>query len=149
MVSVASQPFSSCAMASAAITADCRCSAGYLAISRSIFLRAPGLNMTGSFDICCTVAGVIPLVLFGRSSVDVAEDDVLRPDDRDDVRDHVPAGHLVERGQMDVRWRPQLQAIRLVGAVGDDVDAELALRMLDSRIDFARRHMHAFGEELE
>ena len=37
IVSVDSQPFSSCAMISALITADCFCAPGYLAISRSIF----------------------------------------------------------------------------------------------------------------
>ena len=45
--------------------------------------------------------------------------------------------------------RAELQSIRLVGAIGDDVDAELSLRMLDCRIRFAWRHVDAFGEELE
>ena len=40
---------------------------------------------------------------------------------------------------------PQLAAIGLVGAVGDEIDAELALRGLDRAIDFARRHVEAFG----
>src|SRR6202158_4385330 len=43
--SVASQPCSSCAMASAAITADWRCAGGYFAISRSIRFRASALSM--------------------------------------------------------------------------------------------------------
>src|SRR5580765_2443371 len=45
IVSVASQPFSSCAMASADITADCFWSAGYFAISRSMRARASALSM--------------------------------------------------------------------------------------------------------
>ena len=45
IVSSASQPFSSCAIASADMTADCFCSTGYLAISRSILLRDSALNI--------------------------------------------------------------------------------------------------------
>ena len=42
-----------------------------------------------------------------------------------------------------------LHAIGLVGAVGDEIDAELALRRLDRRVDLARRHLVALGVELE
>src|SRR5882672_5970844 len=45
IASVGSQPFSSWAMMSALITADCFRSGGYLAISRSIFFRASAENM--------------------------------------------------------------------------------------------------------
>src|ERR1700716_189830 len=45
MVSVESQPFSSCAIASADITADCACCGGYLPISRSMRFRASSLSM--------------------------------------------------------------------------------------------------------
>ena len=38
---------------------------------------------------------------------------------------------------------------RLVAAVGDEIDAELALRRLDGRVHLAGRHVHAFGVELE
>jgi hypothetical protein len=46
MASFGSQPFSSWAMTSAAMTADCFWSAGYLATSRSIFASASWLNMS-------------------------------------------------------------------------------------------------------
>ena len=42
-----------------------------------------------------------------------------------------------------------LHPVRLVGAVGDQIDAELALRRLDRGVGLARRHAVAFGEELE
>ena len=42
-----------------------------------------------------------------------------------------------------------LQAVGLVGAVADHVDAELTLGVLDRCIGLAFRHMEAFGEELE
>src|ERR1700682_6557377 len=45
MVSVDSHACSSCAIASAAMTADWRCSGGYFAISRSMRLRASELSM--------------------------------------------------------------------------------------------------------
>src|SRR5438094_5471205 len=84
-----------------------------------------------------------------RSSVDFPEDDVLGADDRDHVGDHVAARHLIERREVRESRGTELQPIRLVRAVRDDVDAELALGMLDRRVGLAGRHVHAFGEELE
>ena len=45
--------------------------------------------------------------------------------------------------------RTDLQAVRFVGAVTHDVDAELALGMFDSGVGFTFGHMKAFGEKLE
>ena len=45
--------------------------------------------------------------------------------------------------------RADLAAIGLVGAVGDEIDAELALRRLDRGVDLAGRHVEALGVELE
>src|SRR5471030_2210330 len=101
MVAVDSQPFSSCAMVNAAITADCFWSAGYLSTARSILASEAGLNARGAF-IC-------------RSSVNLTEHDVLRTDDRDDVGNHVPAHHFVESRQVRIAGRADLHAIRLVG----------------------------------
>src|SRR5947207_3665020 len=83
------------------------------------------------------------------SSVDLPEYDVLSADDRDDVGDHVTARHLVERREVRESGGAELQPIRLVRAVRDDVDAEFALGMLDRSVGLAGRHMHAFGEEIE
>ena len=60
-----------------------------------------------------------------------------------------PLRELVHRGQMRKAGRADLQPVRLVRAVGDEVDAELALRMLDRGVGLARRHVETFGEELE
>ncbi len=57
--------------------------------------------------------------------------------------------HLVQRRQVREAGRADLQPVRLVGTVADDVDAELALRVLDRRVGLALGHVEAFGEELE
>ena len=59
------------------------------------------------------------------------------------------ARHLVQRGQVHETRRADLQAIRLVGAIGDHIDTELALRRLDRGIHLTGRHAIAFGEQLE
>jgi hypothetical protein len=45
--------------------------------------------------------------------------------------------------------RADLAAIGLVGAVGDEIDAELALGRFDRGVDLAGRHVEALGVELE
>ena len=45
--------------------------------------------------------------------------------------------------------RADLALVGLVGAVGDQIDAELALGRLDRGVDLARRHVEALGVELE
>src|SRR6478752_4019884 len=46
-------------------------------------------------------------------------------------------------------WRADLAFVGLVGAVRDQIDAELALRRLDRDVDFAGRDMEALGVKLE
>src|SRR6266849_7336324 len=123
-------PFSSCAAVSAAITADCFCPGGYLAIAWSIFLSESALN-------------TLP------SPVYLAENDVLRADDRHDVGEHVALRHLVERGEVRKTRSPDLHAPGLVRAVGNEVNAELPLGGLDRGIGFAGRHVEALAEDLE
>src|ERR1044071_3991729 len=99
IVSFESQPFSSCAMTSALITADCFWSAGYFAISRSIFSKA----------------------LFDKVIGRPRQHDVLGADDRHRVGEHVAARHLVQRGEVRETGRADLEALGLVGAVGDEI----------------------------
>src|ERR1700687_4209473 len=61
------------------------------------------------------------------SSIDLAEHDVERADDRRDVGQHVAAADHVHGLQMGETRRPDLALVGLVGAVGHEVDAELAL----------------------
>src|SRR5882762_297789 len=121
-------PFSSWATVSAAITADCFCSGGYLAIAWSIFFRASALSIL---------------------SVDFTKHDVLRADNRHDIGQHMALRHLVERRQMGKARRADLHAVGLVRAVGDDVNAEFPFRVLDCGVGLARRDVDALGEELE
>ena len=46
-------------------------------------------------------------------------------------------------------WRTDFQAVRLVGAIADDVNAEFTLGMLDGGIGFAFGNVKAFGKQLE
>src|SRR5712692_4841152 len=165
MTSLDSQPFSSWAVMSALITADCFRSGGYLAISRSIFfsestesIRTQKQGQTTFFwGDKPPLAPSLPSCQGGEktwsvpdfSPVDFSEHDVLRADDRHRVGDHVAARHLVERGQVRETGRADLEAIRLVRAVGHQVDAELPLRRLDRGVHLAFWHMHALGDELE
>src|SRR5690606_19628715 len=82
-------------------------------------------------------------------TVDLAEHDVLGADDGDGIGEHVAARHDVERLQVGKARSADLHAIRLVAAVGNHVDAEFALGVLDPRINLAGRDVHAFGEQLE
>src|SRR5688500_10807184 len=83
MVSVESQPFSSCAMMSALITADCFCSGGYFATSRSIFfsesvvsMRNPVFRSSTASDLALPVIDVARCRL-GRMAPFAVEGDEL------------------------------------------------------------------------
>src|SRR3569832_470597 len=90
-----------------------------------------------------------PCVVLPPSSVDFSKYDVLRADDRHHVGEHMAATHFIQRCNMGVTGRAYLHAKRLVGAVGNEIHAELALGMLHRRIGLARRHAVTFGEKLE
>ena len=60
-----------------------------------------------------------------------------------------PRQHEVDRLQMGEARRADLAAIGLVAAVGDQIDAELALGRLDRGVGLAGRHVVALGVELE
>src|SRR5262245_16419926 len=121
--SALTQPCSCCTMARQAITADCFWSAGYLATStakRALvdslrFIEPPWREASSPRRVANAFGAPVrrsfgPLVPaarppkrgangFGaavrRSSVDLAEHDVHRADDRHRVGDHVAAAHLV------------------------------------------------------
>src|SRR5262245_26250671 len=84
-----------------------------------------------------------------RSSVDLPEHDVERAEDGGDVREHVAPAEEIHRREMREARRADLALVRLVGAVGDQIDAELALGRLDRGVDLAGRHVEALGVELE
>ncbi len=128
MVSVDSQPFSSCATMSALITADCFWSAGYLATSRSILRRDSGAQHQRSMSP--NTMSSVPMMATASASM-------------------WPLRQLAHRRQVRESRRTQFHAVGLVGTVGDEVDAEFALRMLHRGIRLAFGHVHALGEQLE
>src|SRR6266576_6839455 len=83
------------------------------------------------------------------SSVDFPEDDVERAKHGRNVGEHVAAAHEVHRLKMRIARSADFAAVGLVGAVGDEKDAELALWRFDGGINFAGRHVIALGVKLE
>src|SRR5688572_5177112 len=63
----------------------------------------------------------------GASPVDLPEYDVDRAQHRGGVGEHVALHHEIHRLQMRKTGRPDLAAVGPVGAVGDEINAELAL----------------------
>src|SRR5262249_39908492 len=78
-----------------------------------------------------------------------AEDDVERADDGGDVCEHVSAGQKIHGLKMGKGRRTDLALVGSVGAVGDQIDAELSFWCLDSRVDLSGGHVMTFGVELE
>ncbi len=60
-----------------------------------------------------------------------------------------PLAISLMRGQVGEAGRPEVHAERLVGAIGHQVTAELALGRLDRGIGLAGRHAEAFGKQFE
>src|SRR5207244_11078176 len=83
------------------------------------------------------------------SSIDLAEHDVHRADDRDNIGEHMAAAHEICRLQKSKTRRSDLATVRPIGAIGNEVDAELALRPFDSLIDLACRPVVALGIQFE
>src|SRR2546425_3819388 len=72
-----------------------------------------------------------------RLPIDVAEDDVDRPDDRHHVGDELPPAHDRQRLEVDERGRAEAHAVRHVAALAHEVEALLAPRALDHVVDLA------------
>src|SRR3546814_15633539 len=72
--------------------------------------------------------------IVGRSPVALPKHHIDRADDRGRIRKHVALRHHVHRLQMRKRRRADLAAVRLVGAVADQIDAEFALRSEERRV---------------
>src|SRR5581483_3169735 len=83
------------------------------------------------------------------SPIDLPEHDVERAEDGGDVREQMAAADEIHRLQTRKTGRADLALVRLVAAVGDRINAELALGRFDRGIDLAGRHVHALGVELE
>src|SRR5271155_6139983 len=85
----------------------------------------------------------------GHSSIDLAENDVLRADNRNPTGNHVPTHHFIKRCEMSETRRANFQPVRFIGTIGNQINTELPFRRFDRSISLARRYMHTFGEQLE
>src|SRR5207342_2379019 len=83
------------------------------------------------------------------SPIDLSKHDIKRAEDGGNVGEQMALADVVHRLQMGKARRADLALVGLVGAVGDEIHAELALRRLHRGIDLAGRHVNAFGVELE
>src|SRR6185312_13774903 len=83
------------------------------------------------------------------SAIDLAEHDVERADDRHHIGKHVPAAHRVDRLEKGEARRADFATIGAIAAVGDEIDAELALGRFDGGVGLAGGHVIALGVELE
>src|SRR2546426_7443817 len=79
-------------------------------------------------------------------AVTIPEDEVEAAHDRDHVRDQDSLHQLFERLEIAKRRRPDLHPIRLVGAIRNQVEAQLAARALDEGVDLAHRALEAFTD---
>src|ERR1700724_2339496 len=83
------------------------------------------------------------------SPVHLAEDDIDGTQNRAHIGKHRFAAEKIPRGKEREARRPDLAAIWLIGAIRDEINAELSFRRLDRALDFAGRHMEAFRIKLE
>src|SRR5258705_8399801 len=84
-----------------------------------------------------------------QSPVGLPEHDIERAENGRNVGQQVALADEIHRLQMRKAGRADLAFVGLVGAVGDQIHAELALRRLDRGVDLAGRHMEALGIKLE
>src|ERR1700738_4742710 len=83
------------------------------------------------------------------SPVDLSEHDVERAEDGRDVGQQMALADEIHGLQMGKARRADLALVRLVGAIGDQIDAELALGRFHGGIDLPGGHAKTFGIELE
>src|SRR2546430_2025075 len=143
-------PACSWARHSSGIPADACRPSGYLAICPFAHCRFSAVKAKSLGCRCGSArrrTAITPSLYV--SSVHLPEHDVDRAQDRGDIGQHVAAAEEIHGREMSEAGRADLALVGLVGAVGDKIDAELALGRLDGGVDFARRHVKALGVELE
>src|SRR3954468_14472428 len=79
------------------------------------------------------------------SPIDLSEHDIERAEDGRDVGQQMAFADVMHCLQMGKARRADLALVRLVGAISDQEDAELAFGRFNRNIDLARRDMEPFG----
>src|SRR5580704_6802231 len=153
-------PFCFCARHNSASTAEACRPGGYFAISCSAHALFSGVNSKfvgcssarrrtdiGQTFLDCSV--MQKNSRRPRSPVDLAEHNVERAEDRADVCQHVLAAQKIHRLKMRKAGRAKFDAVRLVRAVGHQINAELAFGRFDCGVNLTSRHFIALGVELK
>src|SRR6202045_809754 len=83
------------------------------------------------------------------SSINLPEYDIERSDDCGNVSQQVATRKEVHGRKMGEGRSADLALVRLVGAIGDEIDAELALRSFHGDVALAGGHAIALAVELE
>src|SRR6266404_3109667 len=84
-----------------------------------------------------------------RSPIDLSEHDIERAENGGNVGQEVAPTDEIHRLQVGKTRRADLAFVGLIGAVGDQIDAELSLRRLNRGVNLAGRNVEALGVKLE
>src|SRR3981081_983122 len=90
-----------------------------------------------------------PPLTSGPTQLALAADHVDRIENRNQVRDGVALDEPRQRAEDGEARSAHLHRVRLAGAVGDEVEAQLAVAALGVDVDLAWGHVDAFHDQLE
>src|SRR5256714_5955273 len=83
------------------------------------------------------------------SAVAFAHDNIVGPEDRHGVRDHIPPRHVVKRPHVNERGSSDLQAVWLAAPGTDDVKTQFAFMGFRAAVNLATRRVESLREEFE
>ena len=96
-------------------------------------------HLSYSSSISISAFSASPLTCALLLAIDFPEHDIDRSQYCRDIGQHMASAEEIHGLQMRKARRPDLAAIWAIGAVGDEIDAELALRRLDGYVYLSGR----------
>src|ERR1700704_2494389 len=82
-------------------------------------------------------------------SVALPHHNVVGPENRDCIGDHIPSGHMVECAHVNKRGGANLQAVGFPATRTDNVESQFPFVRFGPAINLTRRSVEALREELE